>query len=140
MWDRAAEAVENPPVATEKRFTQGTDRFPYGGAFALVCRVARSPITRRPSIAVRRRRYTTRQAAGPPVWRVAQEVRRKKKAGEPEGCPGKERKDQLSKLLAGRHQRAQTAGPFGGAQLAQRLGLDLADSLAGDIEFLPDLF
>src|ERR1051325_8425982 len=42
--------------------------------------------------------------------------------------------------LAGGHQGAQTASALRRPQLAQRLGLDLPDPLARDIELLPDLF
>src|ERR1035437_3197678 len=38
-----------------------------------------------------------------------------------------------------RHERAQSAGPFGGAKLAQRFGFDLANSLARHVELLADL-
>src|SRR6185312_4781042 len=42
--------------------------------------------------------------------------------------------------LACSHQRAKTAGAFRSAELAQRLGFDLADALARDIELLADFF
>src|SRR5713226_550435 len=38
------------------------------------------------------------------------------------------------------HQGPQTARPLGSAELPQRLGLDLPDPLAGDIELLAALF
>src|ERR1039457_4593147 len=43
-------------------------------------------------------------------------------------------------LLPCRHERAQSACPFGGAKLAKRFGFNLANSFARDVELLADLF
>src|ERR1017187_8088469 len=43
-------------------------------------------------------------------------------------------------LLPCRHERAQAAGPLGGAKLAKRFGFDLANSFARDVELLADFF
>src|SRR5579864_1414759 len=42
--------------------------------------------------------------------------------------------------LARGHQCPQPPRPLGSAQLPQRLGFDLPDALAGDVELLPDFF
>src|ERR1035438_6010294 len=47
---------------------------------------------------------------------------------------------EIALRLSGGHQRAQAAGAFRGAQLPQRFGLNLANALARDVEFLADLF
>ena len=65
---------------------------------------------------------------------------KKESRGTVEAAPARRGKTGSGNSLSGSHQRAQAAGPLGSTQLAQRLGLDLADSLTGDIEFLPDLF
>ena len=45
----------------------------------------------------------------------------------------------LAALACG-EQRAQVAGAFGGTELAQGFGFDLADAFAGYVEFLADFF
>ena len=42
--------------------------------------------------------------------------------------------------LAGGEEGSQVTGAFRRAELAERLGFDLADALAGDVELLADLF
>ena len=42
--------------------------------------------------------------------------------------------------LAGGEESAEVAGAFRGAELAERLGFDLTDAFAGDVELLADLF